>query len=308
MPELSRLQNCACCPRQCRVNRLAGELGYCRTGPGYQIGSICIHRGEEPAITGTRGICNVFFTHCNLQCKYCQNHQISNNESPEIEYTLGLAEAAGRVETYLRRGIRAVGFVSPSHVVPQIRALIGEIRQRGHRPVTVYNTNAYDRVETLRTLETDMDVYLPDFKYGDDALATRYSDAPDYPRIALAALQEMVRQKGTNLVLDENNEIRSGVIVRHLVLPGNVENSRQVLRLLAGEISPEITVSLMAQYNPLPGLAADSNLGRGVTQAEYDAVLEEMDRLGMEQGWIQELESRECYQPDFAQTHPFESS
>lgn len=301
------LRSCDCCPRECRVNRLSGELGYCRTGPGFQIGSICLHQGEEPVISGEKGICNVFFTRCNLQCGYCQNYQISRNDSPKIEYTLTLDEVIQRIEFLLDQGASSLGFVSPSHVIPQVRAIIRALQEKGRTPVTVYNTHAYDRVESLKSISSLIRVWLPDLKYMDEHLALRLSDAPRYPAVATAAIREMIRLKGLKLKLNSWGEIREGVIVRHLVLPGQVENSKQVLRFLAKEISPDITVSLMAQYCPTPRVAGMDDLNRGVTKPEYDEVLDEMDFLGMENGWVQELDSKDNYQPDFAQSHPFES-
>lgn len=305
-PDAEALGSCRCCPRDCRVNRLAGELGYCRTGAGFQIGAICLHQGEEPVIGGENGICNVFFTRCNLQCVYCQNHQISRNADPQIEYTLTLDEVVHRIETVLDQGAPALGFVSPSHVIPQVRVLIRALQEKGRTPVTVYNTHAYDRVESLKALAPLIRVWLPDLKYMDEALALRLSHAPRYPAVAGAAIREMVRQKGLTLKLNDRGEIREGVIVRHLVLPGQVENSKAVLRFLAREISPDITVSIMAQYSPTPHVAGQQGLDRGVTRAEYDEVLDEMDFLGLETGWVQDLDSRDTYQPDFAQSHPFD--
>ncbi len=300
------LRSCVCCPRQCRANRLAGELGYCRTGAGFQIGSICLHKGEEPVISGEAGICNVFFTHCNLQCSYCQNHQISRNAGPDIEYILTLAEVVHKIEALLDKGASALGFVSPSHVIPQIFAVIMALQKKGRTPVTVYNTHAYDRVEGLKSLSSLIRVWLPDLKYMDAHIAMRLSHAPDYPKVATAAIREMVQQKGLDLKLNSRGEIQEGVIVRHLVLPGQVENSKNVLRFLAKEISPNITLSLMAQYCPTPHVSHVKDLNRGVTQKEYDEVLDEMDFLGMENGWVQDLDSKDNYQPDFAASHPFE--
>ncbi|OGR27526.1 MAG: hypothetical protein A2277_03065 [Desulfobacterales bacterium RIFOXYA12_FULL_46_15] len=301
------LRSCVCCPRKCRVNRLAGEPGYCRTGAGYKIGAICLHKGEEPVISGEHGICNVFFTHCNLQCSYCQNHQISRNETPEIEYILTLDGVVRRIERLLDQGAHAVGFVSPSHVIPQVQAVIRALQEKGRSPVTVYNTHAYDRVESLSSLSSLIRVWLPDLKYMDERLALRLSHAPRYPAVATAAIREMVRQKGFNLKLNSRGEIQEGVIVRHLVLPGQVENSKDVLRFLAEKISPDITVSLMAQYSPTPHVALTDGLNRGVTKAEYEEVLDEMDFLGLENGWVQDLESKDNYQPDFKNSHPFDS-
>ncbi len=305
-PDFEALGSCVCCPRECRKDRLSGNLGYCRTGAGYQIGAICLHKGEEPVISGQNGICNVFFTHCNLQCCYCQNHQISRNEKQDIEYILTLEQVIRKIETVLDQGAPALGFVSPSHVIPQVQSIIQALLEKGRSPVTVYNTHAYDRVESLKGLSSLIRVYLPDMKYMDSDLADRLSQAPLYPRVAAAAIREMVRQKGLALKLNSREEIQEGVIVRHLVLPEQVENSKRVLRFLAKEISPDITISLMAQYYPTPRVARMAGLNRGVTKAEYDEVLDEMDFLGMENGWVQELDSQDAYQPDFARSHPFD--
>ena len=307
IPEpLLDLMDCTWCPRNCRARRLEGALGYCRTAAGFSVGSICVHRGEEPVISGPHGICNIFFTRCNMQCLYCQNYQISRNNAPIVEYRLGLGEVIQRVERALECGVRCVGFVSPSHCIPQMVAIIGALPQRGRRPAFVMNTNAYDRVETLRSLERVVDVYLPDLKYMDAELAARWSDAPDYVEAATRALKEMYRQKGPDIRVGEDGYIESGLIVRHLVLPGQVADSKRCLRFIAEELSPSVHVSLMAQYAPTPAVAGHLELGRRLRPEEYEEVLEELERLGFERGWTQELASAEAYQPDFARSHPFD--
>ncbi|MEW6516223.1 MAG: radical SAM protein [candidate division FCPU426 bacterium] len=298
------LANCRYCPRQCGADRLHGGLGYCGIGAEWAVASVCLHQGEEPAVSGPTGICNIFFAHCNLQCRYCQNHQISRNLGPAP----GLApdQVIEQVEKLLDQGVQAVGFVSPSHVLPQMEAIMLTLRQRGRRPVFVFNSNAYDRMEVLRRLEGGLDVYLPDFKYADPSLAAAWSDAGDYPEVARRALLEMYRQKGADLALDGQGQVRSGLIVRHLVLPGQVENTLQCLRFLAEELSPRVHVSLMSQYAPTPAVQGHPDFGRTLLPEEYERVLEEMDRLGMENGWIQQLDSAYHYQPDFEREHPFE--
>jgi len=302
---LLRLEACQECPRQCRVNRFQAAAGFCATGAGFSIGSICIHRGEEP-VFGDQGICNVFFTLCNLQCRYCQNFQISRKPAPEIARLLSLEETAARIRAILEQGVRCVGFVSPSHVLPQVEMLMDALGGFQPAPVFVMNTNGYDLAVRIAALEGRMHVYLPDFKYMDAGLAARASGAGDYPEVAQHALREMFRQKGARLRLDHDGVIQSGLIIRHLVLPGQVENSKAVLRFIARELSPEVTIALMSQYAPTPLVANDPELGRRVTREEYDKVLEELDRLGMENGWIQERESQDTYCPDFARSHPFE--
>jgi putative pyruvate formate lyase activating enzyme len=269
------------------------------------VGSVCLHRGEEP-VFGEHGVCNVFFTLCNLQCRYCQNFQISHKPRPAIAYELTLQELTERIRRVLAEGARHVGFVSPSHVFPQMEAIMEELRGDQPEPLFVMNTNGYDLPGQIRRLEGRMQVYLPDLKYMDPVLANRFSGCPDYPAVAQAALHEMFRQKETELILDGNGVLRSGLIIRHLVLPGQVENSKAVLRFIARELSPKVTISLMSQYAPIPAVAEDPELGRRLTPAEYEEVLEELDRLGMENGWVQALESQDHYCPDFARSHPFE--
>jgi putative pyruvate formate lyase activating enzyme len=299
-----RARRCEACPRACGVDRSAGAPGYCRSGIGLEIASICLHRGEEPAISGERGICNIFFSHCNLQCVYCQNEQISRNDSPARG--MPLDEVVAAVSRLLDEGASSIGFVSPSHMIPQMRSIVEALRATGRRPVVVFNTNAYDRAETIASIEDLVDVYLPDFKYMDHSLALELSGAWDYPDVARAALREMYRQKGSNLALRDDGTASSGLIVRHLILPGQTENSTAVLRAIAEELSPSVHLSLMSQYYPSAGVAGHPWLGRCITRGEYDEVLDELERLGFSRGWIQELESEKIYRPDFTKPHPFE--
>lgn len=296
------LASCTLCPRGCGADRTRGGRGYCKTSVGLSVASICLHRGEEPVFS-EKGICNVFFAHCNLQCLYCQNRQISENGSPLPE--MNLNEAAARIRAILDEGARCVGFVSPSHCLPQMRALMKAVDRTGPRPVYVMNTNCYDRPEAIGSLDGEIDVYLPDFKYMDGELAQRYSGAGDYPETALRALREMHRQKGSNLMLDEDGVIRSGLIVRHLVLPGQLENTKQVLRAIAEELSSSVHVSLMAQYYPTDAVRDHLKLGRGITRAEYEEALEEFRRLGFHRGFVQDLGSGGNYRPDFTKDNPF---
>ena len=194
---LEELRDCAGCPRNCHARRFDGELGYCGSGAGFSVGAICLHRGEEPVLGGDRGTCNVFFTRCNLQCLYCQNYQISRNRGEILEHLLQPAEVVARIGRILDGGTRHVGFVSPSHCIPQMKTILRALEVRSPRPIFIMNTNSYDKVETLRSLEGLVDIYLPDLKYMDAALAARYSGAADYPQVAAAALREMFRQKGS---------------------------------------------------------------------------------------------------------------
>jgi len=300
------LTKCTVCPRHCRSNRYSGKRGYCNAGAGFEIASICIHHGEEPSVGGPSGICNVFFSRCNLQCIYCQNCQISSNSDDIINREWSLQEVVGQIGRFLDDGCKAVGFVSPSHMVPQMLIIINAIRNTGRNPVIVYNTNAYEKVEVLRNLEGIIDVYIPDFKYSDPELAGGLSDARDYPEVAEKAIKEMFRQKGAPLITDDDGQAISGLIIRHLVIPGQVENSLNVLRFISSELSPKIHVSLMSQYHPMPAVKGHPSLGRSLTDEEYFTVTEELDRLGLHHGWIQDLESNSNYLPDFNNEHPFE--
>jgi len=305
---LAKLHDCDFCPRKCHSDRFSGKLGYCKSDASFNISSICIHKGEEPAISGKDGICNVFFTHCNLQCIYCQNYQISDNMTSNISTKRELDDVIRQITTILDSGISRVGFVSPSHSIPQVKIIIHSIHSLGYDPVWVYNTNGYDKPESLRSLEGMIDVYLPDFKYMEAALSGKYSDAPDYPEVAARALKEMFRQKGAALHSGKDGTAESGMIIRHLVLPGHIQNSLKILNFIAEEFSPKLHISLMSQYYPTPRVGCHPGLSNTVTTEEYSLVVSEMDRLGMYNGWIQELSSASDYQPDFEKKHPFDKS
>lgn len=304
---LEPLRQCNICPRKCGANRFSEKLGYCKSDTSFYISSICVHHGEEPPISGAHGICNVFFGHCNLQCIYCQNHQISDNEEYDAARRWSLKDVLAKIIRCLDSGCKGLGFVSPSHFVPQMKMIIHALNDLGYYPTIVYNTNAYDNVETLKEIETLVDIYLPDFKYCYPQLGKYFSDAPNYPEIAKAAIKEIYRQKGSTLITDNDNVAESGILIRHLVLPGYVENSLDVLRFIANEISTSIHISLMSQYHPA-FLAIDlPPLNRSLLKEEYFKVVDEFHNLGFRNGYIQELESYENYRPDFNKDHPFEA-
>jgi putative pyruvate formate lyase activating enzyme len=205
----------------------------------------------------------------------------------------------------LDNNITAIGFVSPSHFIPQMTVIIKILHALGRRPVVVYNSNGYDKVEELKKLEGLVDVYLPDFKYMDEALARRYSDGPNYPDIAKNAIREMYRQKGSTLIVNDQGIAESGLIIRHLVLPGHVENSLKVMDAIASELSPSIHISLMSQYHPNFRVYDDPILGRRLNYSEYKMVVDRMESLGLNRGWIQEMDSAGFYRPDFNNERPF---
>ena len=230
------LENCSICPRECMSNRFLGGTGYCRSDAGLNIASVCIHKGEEPAVSGPDGICNIFFEGCNLQCIYCQNHEISHSGHIIKNGSDGIDKILDSIEEILSNGIKAIGFVSPSHVVPQVKAIINGLRARGLTPVTVYNTSSYDKTEIIRSLSGLIDVYLPDYKYASEDIALQYSGASDYPAVALKALKEMYYQKGSVLRTVESGWAENGMLIRHLVLPGHADESIKVLKLIAEEL------------------------------------------------------------------------
>jgi putative pyruvate formate lyase activating enzyme len=299
------LHDCTICPRECHADRYAGETGYCGMDASLNVASVCLHRGEEPVIGGKDGICNIFFAGCNLHCIYCQNHEISQ-PCVDVIFENDLPLVLDRIARILETGINSVGFVSPSHMVPQMLQIIEGLHSRGFHPVIVYNTNGYDKAETIRSLNGIADVYLPDFKYVSPDLSYELSGARNYPQVALKALNEMYWQKGSSLITDDDGRAINGMLVRHLVLPGKVEESKSVLRLLAEELSTGIHLSLMSQYHPVFGATSHSWLNRPVYKAEYDEVAEEMHRLGFRNGWVQDMDSNLNYLPDFDKEHPFE--
>ncbi len=296
---------CVLCPRECGTDRTA-KRGYCGTGNDFDIASVTLHLGEEPVISGTDGICNIFFSGCNLRCIYCQNYQISRNSKRLQGQIKSLTELIDRIVSFLDQGIENIGFVSPSHVVPQVTRIIEALHHRGYFPIVVYNTNSYEKVETLRSLEGFVDVYLPDFKYMDESLAARWSQASDYPEVARLAVKEMYRQKGNRLFFNKNGKLQSGMIVRHLVLPEASADSIAIFSFLADELSNRLAISLMAQYNPNPDVLSIPPLNRKITAEEYQRVVTEIEALGFEIGWLQEFDSAEIYAPDFTLPSPFE--
>ncbi len=301
-----RFEKCNLCPRNCLVNRWGIKSGFCNTDSSFNIASITVHFGEEPAISGDKGICNVFFTRCNMQCIYCQNYQISRNRGEIIEHTMEYEDVLDKIEYELDRGVRSVGFVSPSHVILQVKAIINGLRRRGRKPIFVFNTNAYDKVSILEEIKELIDVYLPDFKYMDRKIASQYSKTPGYPEIAQKAILTMFRQKGERVIFDERGVARSGLIIRHLVLPGHIENSKKVLRFIAEQLSNNVYISVMSQYTPTQPVLGHPLLGRRLYKWEYEEVLEEMNRLGFKNGWVQNLYESDDYMPDFSSPAPFE--
>jgi len=304
---LEELRACNICPRKCNADRFSSKKGYCKAGTEFSISSICIHRGEEPVISGSKGICNVFFTNCNLQCVFCQNWQISDNHVDHSYDHMELDEVLKQIILILDTGINILGFVSPGHFIPQMRVIINALKHLGHEPTIVYNSNGYDDADQLKKLEGVIDVYLPDFKYMDPDIARKYSDASDYPEVALAAHREMLRQIGSNLIIDNDGYAMRGILIRHLVLPGHAENSVKVLETIANSLSVNLHIGLMSQYYPSHSAAEYRELNNTVSAEEYQQVVAQLSELGFTRGFVQEMGSSGNYLPDFGFEHPFEN-
>ena len=302
---LALLGQCTVCPRHCRVKRLRNARAVCETGRWAEVASWCVHAGEEPCISGTAGSGTVFFAHCNLSCIYCQNYQISQ-QWPAGE---AVKSAEDLAEVYLdlqARGVHNLNWVSPSHVVPQAVEALALAARRGLRLPVVYNSNGYDSVSTLRLLDGIVDVYLPDLKYADDSAADELSKAVGYVPNAQGAIKEMWRQVGP-LQLDSEGQARRGLLVRHLVLPNGLSQAEEVLRFLASELGPGVSVSLMAQFRPCHGAEGHPLLQRTISSGEYARVAKVLEDSGIAEGYLQEFSAPEHYVPDFSRDgHPFE--
>lgn len=301
---LSHSDNCNLCPHNCGINRNIDERGYCNCGIAPLVASVFLHKGEEPVISGTKGICNVFFAHCNMQCKFCQNYQISQNNIEDNSWITSYECVVEKIVSQIDQGVRLLGFVSPSHQISQMVEIIERVKNKGYNPTIVYNSNGYESVETLKMLEGIVDVYLPDFKYYDNEIGKQFSDVPDYFDIASKALKEMYRQKGSTLFLDDDGLVESGIIVRHLVLPNFSDDSVKIIEFIAENISTNIHISLMSQYYPTCNVMNNLLLNRTLDVKEYAMVVDKIEELGF-RGWIQELNSQTFYQPDFSRNSPF---
>ncbi len=265
-----------------------------------EVASITVHTGEEPFLTGSCGVGNVFFAGCNMGCVFCQNHQISRGQMGRPMYPQELADS---LIGFQRQGCPTVGFVSPTHFLPRVRETILAARKNGLTVPVIWNSNGYESVEALRTLEGLVDIYLPDLKYAEDCCAVEYSSAPGYAAASRAAITEMYRQVGLLEIRD--GIARRGLCVRHLVLPNDISGTGECLRFIAG-MGREITVSLMSQYNPLFLAQRHPLLSRRLWQSEYWKAVETAESLGLVNTLIQEPEeSPDCSTPDFERENPF---
>ena len=277
------LSPCEVCPRKCGVNRLEGEKGFCRSGEEVIVSSYNSHFGEEPPLVGNFGSGTIFFTNCNLKCVYCQNYPISQLGNGN---KVSLSELAKIMLALQKRRCHNVNLVTPTHFVPQIlKSLKLAIKMGLHIPI-VYNTSGYDSVNTLKLLDGVVDIYLPDARYADNEIARKYSAAPDYFEIMKNALKEMHRQVG-DLMTDKIGIARSGLIIRHLVLPEGLSGTKKIMHFIAREISPYTYVSLMAQYFPAYQAGQFLPLSRRINREEYKEALQVFKKEGLENGWFQ---------------------
>lgn len=284
--------HCTLCPRRCGVDRTRGQLGFCKMPGQVHAARAGVHYWEEPVISGSFGSGAVFFSGCTLKCAFCQNYDISQENFGK---PLTSTELRAAFERLIDEGVQNVNLVTPTHFLPDI---LPALEPKLPVPV-VYNCGGYESVETLRQLEGKIDVYLPDFKYSDNALAKKLSSAPDYFETASAAILEMYRQVGKPVL--EDDEMKRGVLVRHLVLPGCVDNSLGVLDWVAEHFrSGDILFSLMSQYVPMGRAVEMPPFDRRITELEYDSVLSYMMLLGIEDGYTQDFSSAERgYTPSF---------
>jgi putative pyruvate formate lyase activating enzyme len=302
-PFTSQLSCCICCPRNCGVNRIEGKLAVCKVGAEIRISHAGLHFGEEPPISGTKGSGTIFFAGCNLRCVFCQNYQISQEFKRHPTRILSVDELADGMLRLQSEGAHNINFVSPSHMIFQMADAILAAKEKGLVIPIVYNTNGYDSVDALRQIRGLVDIYLPDIKYMDNALGKRYSAVLDYAGIIPGVLREMLDQVG-HLKMDDDGIATRGTLVRQLVLPGQLDNTRSCLRFLA-DLSPDIFVSIMSQYSPLHKASKYPEINRTLTEAEYDEITEYALDLGLENAFVQEIESQTACLPDFAQANPF---
>ena len=300
------LKSCTSCPRDCNIDRTNGEFGTCQSGDKPIVSSYTPHFGEEPVLSGTNGAGNIFFGNCNLRCDYCQNFVISQNPKAEIRNEISIERLSDIMLELQSLHCHNIGLVSPTHFAVPILKSIKLATDKGlHLPI-IYNTNGYDSLEILKLYKDVIDIYLPDFKYGNNDYGSRYSKVPDYFDKCKLAIEEMYNQVGSELVY-ENGVVVRGLIIRHLVLPNGLADSEEVFKFIGRELDPKIHISVMAQYYPTNRAGKNILLNRTITPTEYTRTLDLLDKYGLENGWVQETESNDFYRPAFNEdrTDPF---
>ena len=290
------LKMCTLCPHECKVNRLESNTGRCKAGKNVKLGLTQVHKFEEPCISGESGSGTVFFSGCNLSCVFCQNYKISQEYKGR---EVSIEELAQEFLNLQEKNVNNINLVTGFMYVPQIIEAIKIAREKGLNIPIVYNTSGYESVETLKLLEGYVDIYLPDFKYFYNELGEEYSKVKNYFEVVTEAIKEMKRQQPEN-VFDENGIMKKGMIIRHLVLPNHIRNSKRVLKYIKDNFGKDTLISVMAQYFPSNIADKYENINRKLNEEEYNSILEYLEILGLENGFIQDLEDEEeKYVPDF---------
>ena len=294
------MKSCKLCPRECSVDRTAGQKGFCELSDDIIVKCSLPHHGEEPPLSGTHGAGTIFLSSCNLRCVYCQNYQISHGTLGERMDSEGLADMMLALKEKRCHNIEPV---TPTPQLPQLMEAFFIARERGLELPLVYNCGGYENPDMVRILEGMVDIYLPDFKFGNEQDAFHLAGVKDYPRYAIESIAEMVNQVGDSLEEDDGIAVK-GIIVRHLVLPGRIPNSIDVLKLIKANISTTVPLSLMSQYTPVPPVKSDPLLGRRITRKEYEEVVNTALDMGFENIFTQEVDER-VLSPDFEHEFPF---
>ncbi len=279
------LENCELCPHRCRINRNKGQIGWCKSKDTVKIAKVSVHDYEEPCISGKKGSGTIFFSNCTMKCVFCQNYEISQ-EGKGKEYTI--LELSDMMLNQQKKNVENINLVTPTSYVPEIIEAIKIAKKKGLNIPIVYNTNGYENIETIKKLNGYVDIYLPDLKYSDDKLARNYSKIDNYFEIATRAIKEMYNQVGS-CKFDENGIMQKGVIIRHLILPNNIKNSKNVLKWINDNMPKDILVSLMSQYFPTYKAKENTEINRKITKREYDEIEGYLFNLEIENGYIQDF-------------------
>lgn len=286
---IKQLDKCEICPRKCKVNRNNNQIGWCKSTHRVKIGLYSTHYFEEPCISGDKGSGTVFFSNCTMNCIFCQNYEISQlGKGKEIS----IEELANIFIKQQEKGVHNINLVTPTSYVYQIIEAIKIAKAKGLNIPIVYNTNGYENIETIKALNGYVDVYLPDLKYAEEKLAIEYSGAKNYFEVATNAIKEMIKQVG-NIKFNEDGIIQKGVIIRHLVLPNHIENSKRVLLWIKQNLPNDIYVSIMAQYFPTYKAKENQELNRKLTKKEWEQIEKYVEEIDIENGFIQELGDHE---------------
>lgn len=293
---MKELNSCTICPHNCKINRNNGQIGRCRIGDKVKIALASVHNYEEPCISGKNGSGTIFFSNCNLSCTYCQNYKISQLGKG---YELSVEELANIMLKQQEKGVNNINLVTPTMYVYQIIEAIKIARKRGLKIPIIYNTNGYENVKTIQDLNGYVDIYLPDLKYYSNEISKKYSKIDNYFKYATEAIKEMYKQVGSP-IFDENGIIKKGLIIRHLVLPNHLQNSKHILKWIKENMPEDTYVSVMAQYFPTYKAKEDNLINRKLNKKEYREIEEFLYTLNLENGYMQELgEHEEEYVPNF---------